>query len=216
MLITVPDTLLVPPTLTCDLRQCPFSVSTLFQKNCRWIHVYNRTSNTVPAGVGGQVATCDDCGPCGLQTVLDVELTVGEYWCVATNDHPFVCLFSRDNTRTLTHVASMCIAYLPPLFDFTQTTSRRVVMDGFASGFGSYTLTVSCAPPVTYIGSMSCGQNYTGDTTGAVRCRPCMIPLPSFSFFFQQHTPCTDTHAVIVAVLHGIACNASTDIQSVS
>jgi hypothetical protein len=33
-------------------------------------------------GVGQQVDTCDDCGPCGVQTVMSVQLMQGDYWCV--------------------------------------------------------------------------------------------------------------------------------------
>ena len=33
-------------------------------------------------GVGSQVSTCDDCGPCGVQTVLTTQLTSGDYWLV--------------------------------------------------------------------------------------------------------------------------------------
>ena len=42
-----------------------------------WIHIFTRIGTT---GIGSQIATCDDCGPCGVQTVLSTALTAGSYW----------------------------------------------------------------------------------------------------------------------------------------
>lgn len=41
--------------------------------------MYNRGTN---GSVGQLLQTCDDCGPCGLRTVLSVALNPGSYWVV--------------------------------------------------------------------------------------------------------------------------------------
>ena len=47
-----------------------------------YIHVYNRTGPAITNRPSSPVATCDDCGPCGLRTVLTVNLDPGNYWYV--------------------------------------------------------------------------------------------------------------------------------------
>eukprot|EP00036_Acanthoecidae_sp_10tr_P009420 CAMPEP_0182916104 /NCGR_PEP_ID=MMETSP0105_2-20130417/746_1 /TAXON_ID=81532 ORGANISM="Acanthoeca-like sp., Strain 10tr" /NCGR_SAMPLE_ID=MMETSP0105_2 /ASSEMBLY_ACC=CAM_ASM_000205 /LENGTH=412 /DNA_ID=CAMNT_0025053033 /DNA_START=120 /DNA_END=1358 /DNA_ORIENTATION=- len=43
-----------------------------------WIHLYRRSG----AARGAQVSSCDDCGPCGVRTVLSVRLSAGQYYLV--------------------------------------------------------------------------------------------------------------------------------------
>jgi hypothetical protein len=47
--------------------------------DCRYVYVYTRLEN---GSVGEAVARCDDCGPCGLQSVLSTALTSGTFWIV--------------------------------------------------------------------------------------------------------------------------------------
>ena len=58
-----------------------------------WIHIYNRVGNNTR---GSRVSTCDDCGPCGLRTVLTTLLVAGPYFVyvrfalyTATSGDPF-------------------------------------------------------------------------------------------------------------------------------
>jgi len=43
-----------------------------------WIHLFRRTGNNA----NGQLASCDDCGPCGTRTVLAITLQAGSYFVV--------------------------------------------------------------------------------------------------------------------------------------
>lgn len=73
-----------------------------------WIHIYSRIGTT---GIGNQVATCDDCGPCGLQTVLSVSLTSGLYWyCSSQSIDIFLRLLcSHKNTSSPANLYSFCV-----------------------------------------------------------------------------------------------------------
>lgn len=63
-----------------------------------YIHVYNRTGSAITDRPSSPVATCDDCGPCGLRTVLTVNLSPGNYWyvspiCIACTAAQYSALF---------------------------------------------------------------------------------------------------------------------------
>jgi hypothetical protein len=84
-----------------------------------WVHVYTRVGESV----GPQVSSCDDCGDCDINAVLDTTLDAGDYW---------------------------------------------VVIDGFASNSGVYSLSVTCpSTGQTNGGDIACMQTVTGNTTGA-------------------------------------------------
>jgi len=62
-----------------------------------WVHIYNRTgTSNVP---GSRVSTCDDCGPCGTRTVLNVQLSAGAY---------FVVMDGWANSRGLYRMSIAC------------------------------------------------------------------------------------------------------------
>jgi hypothetical protein len=90
------------------------------------IHVYQApTMATNSTVLGNLVASCDDCGPCGLRTVLTQILPAGEY---------------------------------------------IVIVDGFGTSSGAYTLQTTCpaanAPPPPASGYITCGTTLTGSTVG--------------------------------------------------
>lgn len=47
-----------------------------------YVHIYAAAPQGSPALLGNQMASCDDCGPCGLRTVLTTQLQAGSYFIV--------------------------------------------------------------------------------------------------------------------------------------
>eukprot|EP00037_Helgoeca_nana_P012305 m.111533 g.111533 ORF g.111533 m.111533 type:complete len:665 (-) comp21372_c0_seq7:914-2908(-) len=56
-----------------------YTMSTCGSSYDTYVYVYTRLGN---GSVGEAVARCDDCGPCGLQSVLSTALTSGTFWIV--------------------------------------------------------------------------------------------------------------------------------------
>ena len=60
-----------------------YHVTSLLPLPIRYVHVFVRNGTDAVSDVGALVASCDDCGPCGLRTVLTTQLTGGSfYWYV--------------------------------------------------------------------------------------------------------------------------------------
>ena len=58
---------------------CRVAFQTLSIGCLRYVLVYNRlTNDATTLGLGGLVVECDDCGPCGLNSVLVTNLTAGK------------------------------------------------------------------------------------------------------------------------------------------
>merc|ERR1711937_1035346 len=126
--------------------------------------------------------SCDDCGDCGLQTVLDCELQAGHYVLVVDGfssregdfEVALTCPQSTiecggTQTGFTTGAASVVgsdaggdCGLRADLACQINAGSYVVSIGGFSSAEGDFTLAASCSRPV-----MECGGFYTGSTVGA-------------------------------------------------
>ena len=126
---------------------------------------------------GSQVASCDDCGPCGVQTVLTANLGAGWYWLVVDGYSS-----SEGNFQMSMTCAS----------DLDGAVSCGQSWSGYSGGAGNhvgnsasdhiYEFTLSQSYDVTF---NSCGSNY--DTWLRVyvagKQRPSAPLVPSLCFW---------------------------------
>ena len=98
----------------------------------RYIHIYNRNGTSAITDVGSQVATCDDCGPCGLQTVLSVQLTAGNYWYVVILADVGACYHFASHWRCSSLIAFLTYGWPMLVLVLCFTTQGR---DGWVFDF---------------------------------------------------------------------------------
>ena len=79
------------------------------------------------AVTSSEIVSCDDCGPCGLQTKLDAVLD---------------CRPTAGAT----------------------TCSYSLIIEGFSSNEGEYSVTMNCMPAVAQLASLPCDSTQTGST----------------------------------------------------
>ena len=72
-------------------------------------------------GVGQQVDTCDDCGPCGVQTVMSVQLMQGDYWCVPPATPASLVFFLPFFLFLLQLMVGEMLTSQPPSLFFAET-----------------------------------------------------------------------------------------------